>query len=115
MELEIRTFKVRFTEVLLNKVFPPFPILTGYITTMLNLGLSKPASVSTVSPGTQGQPILPKELNTLASPSQNHSCGPPEDDPFGSAPFSMPAAMLIGGGGGVGLRKASGGGGGGND
>lgn len=107
MELEI--FKV-----ILNKVLPVS--YSYWITAILNLGLSKPASVSTVSPGTQGQPILPIELNTLASPSQNHSCGPPEDDPFGSAPFSMPAAMLIGGGGGgVGVRKASGGGGGGND
>lgn len=69
-------------------------------------GLSKPTTVTTVSPGTQTQSMI----HEAHGQPQGSNCGP-EDDPFGSAPFSMP--LLIGAGG----RKGSGGGGvaGGND
>lgn len=69
-------------------------------------GLSKPTTVTTVSPGTQTQSMV----HEAHGQPQGSNCGP-EDDPFGSAPFSMP--LLIG----AGSRKGSGGGGvaGGND
>lgn len=61
--------------------------------------------MTTVSPGTQAQPMIHEGHGQA----QGSNCC--EDDPFGSAPFSMP--LLIGAGG----RKGSGGGGvaGGND
>lgn len=72
------------------------------------LGLSKPA-VNNISPGSQQtQPLTNVNVQDVHVPKGGPVTVPcPEDDPFGSAPFSMPPAMLLSGG--AATRKAAGG------
>lgn len=78
------------------------------------LGLSKIASTP---PGIQ-QPQFVHDLQSVGGGGQAQQqaaevqyCGVVEDDPFGSAPFSMPtklAGTTVGGGAGAAARKAGG-------
>lgn len=64
-----------------------------------------------ISPGAvQRQPMRMQEPTPPQSATTTNCA--PEDDPFGSAPFSMPVMML---GSGVTTGRKAGGGGGGNE